>query len=102
MAMLAILPNRRVLTQQGLRVIWAEGDVMDVMESACEEGDLGIRRDSVGSGRGQVKRVPSNPGHHEHGSAARRSVLYATEILFLIGRGTPRARSAGSWPLRLR
>jgi hypothetical protein len=99
MAMLAILPNRRVLTQQGLRVIWAEGDVM---ESACEEGDLGIRQDSVGSGRGQVKRVPSNPGRHEHGSAARRSVLYATEILFLIGRGTPRARSAGSWPLRLR
>ena len=37
-------------------------------------------------------------GRHDHGSAARRSVLSATEILFLIGRGTPRARSAGSWP----
>jgi hypothetical protein len=46
------------------------------------EGDLGILRDSVGSGRGQVERVPSNPGRHEHGSAARRSVLSATEILF--------------------
>lgn len=35
--MLVILPNQRMFTRQGLRLIWAKGDVMDV-ESIVRRG----------------------------------------------------------------
>jgi hypothetical protein len=98
MAMLAILPNRRVLSQQGLRVIWAEGDVMEsFVKVIWEFYGIVLGADEDKSSAYLAIPAATSMDQLPGGRSSPRP-----RSSFLIGRGTPRTRSAASWPLHLR